>query len=273
MNMQDTAKTTIRAAAVALLALLASAPLAQAQIEGKILTTDKQVVAGKIRWYPAKRVYEIAQVRPGGQSYTSELPPDKVARIQVAKPAKLDAAIAAVRSGKAAAAIPVLQSIVKTYAMLEWDEKAARYLAEAQLASGDAAGAAATCEGLIKAKPEVAYLGEVAPVYWQALLKTGKTAKLNDYITKAIGAGDRGASAAALIMRGDMLMEKRETLNALKDGYLRVVVLYENVKDVQPEALYKAAKAFDALNQNANAERMRTKLRTKYAQSEYARKL
>ena len=58
-----------------------------------------------------------------------------------------------------------------------------------------------------------------------------------------------------------------------KDGYLRVVILYENVKEIQPEALYKAAKAFDALNQNANAERMRTKLRTKYAQSEYARKL
>ena len=74
-------------------------------------------------------------------------------------------------------------------------------------------------------------------------------------------------------MRGVMLMEKRETLGALKDGYLRVVILYENVKEIQPEALYKAAKAFDALNQNANAERMRTKLRTKYAQSEYARKL
>lgn len=273
MNMHTTSNTAIRAAALALLALLASAPFARAQIEGKILTTDNQQVAGKIRWYPAKRVYEITQTRQGGQSYTSELPPDKVKRIVTAEPAKLRPAIAAVRSGNASAAIPVLQEIVKTYAMLEWDEKAARYLAEAQLASGDAAGAAATCEGLIKAKPSVAYLGEVAPIYWQALLKTGKTAKLGDYITKAIAAGDPAASAAALIMRGDMLMEKKETLGALKDGYLRVVILYENVKEIQPEALYKAAKAFDALNQNANAERMRTKLRTKYAQSEYARKL
>ena len=106
-----------------------------------------------------------------------------------------------------------------------------------------------------------------------ALLKTGKGARLNDLITKAIAEGGREASAAALIMRGDMLMERKETLNALKDGYLRVVILYENVKSVQPEALYKAAKAFDALNQNANAERMRTTLRTKYSQSEYARKL
>jgi len=271
--MKNTATQTVRAAALALLALLASAPFANAQIDGKIMTKDKKVVAGKIRWFPAKRIYTVTQTGANGQSFESEFTPDRIARIQVPEPAKLRPAIAAVRAGKASAAVPVLQEIVKTYAMLEWDEKAARYLAEAQLASGDAAGAAATCEGLIKAKPSIAYIGDVAPVYWQALLKTGKTAKLGDLITKAIAEGGREASAAALIMRGDMLMEKKETLNALKDGYLRVVILYENVKEVQPEALYKAAKAFDALNQNANAERMRSTLRTKYSQSEYARKL
>ena len=271
--MKNTATQTVRAAALALLALLASAPFANAQIDGKIMTKDKKVVAGKIRWFPAKRIYTVTQTGANGQSFESEFTPDRIARIQVPEPAKLRPAIAAVRAGKASAAVPVLQEIVKTYAMLEWDEKAARYLAEAQLASGDAAGAAATCEGLIKAKPSIAYIGDVAPVYWQALLKTGKTAKLGDLITKAIAEGGREASASALIMRGDMLMEKKETLNALKDGYLRVVILYENVKEVQPEALYKAAKAFDALNQNANAERMRSTLRTKYSQSEYARKL
>ena len=270
--METKARMTFKAAALALLALLASAPFARAQIDGKVQLQDKQVIAGKIRWLPAKRLYVVTQSR-GGQSFDVELSPDKVARIAVPEPAKLKPAIQAVKSGKASAAIPALQEIVKTYAMLQWDEKAARSLAEAQLASGDAAGAAATCEGLIKAKPSVAYLGEVAPIYWQALLKTGKTARLDDLIVKAIAEGDPGASAAALIMRGDMLMEKKETLNALKDGYLRVVILYEGVKEVQPEALFKAAKAFDTLNQTANAERMRSKLRTRYAQSEYARKL
>ncbi len=271
--MHSMATTRIKAVAGAFLALLLAVPAANAQIEGKILTKDKKVVSGKIRWYPARRVFTITQVGSNGQSFESELAPDNIARISVPKPAKLDAAIAAVRSGKAAAAVPVLQDIVKTYAMLEWDEQAARYLAEAQLASGDASGAVATCEGLVKAKPEVAYLGQLAPVYWQALLKTGKTAKLGDLISKAIAEGGREASAAALIMRGDMLMEKREPMNALKDGYLRVVILYENVKEVQPEALFKAAKAFDALNRSGDAERMRGKLRTKFAQSEYARKL
>jgi hypothetical protein len=49
--------------------------------------------------------------------------------------------------------------------------------------------------------------------------------------------------------------------------------LYENVRAAQPEALSKAAKAFDALQQNPNAERMRTLLRTKYPSSDYAKKL
>ena len=74
-------------------------------------------------------------------------------------------------------------------------------------------------------------------------------------------------------MRGDMLMESKQPRDALKDGYLRVVILYENVRSVQPEALYKAAKAFEAIHQNPNAEKMRSILRTKYASSEYARKI
>lgn len=268
-------KTTsaTRTALFAFLALAMAASTASAQIDGRILTKERKQVAGKIRWLPAKKLYVITQTGQSGQAFDLQLTPEQIERIVVAKPAKLDAAIAAVKTGKSAAAVPVLQDIVKTYAMLEWDEKAARYLAEAQLSSGDAPGAVATCEGLIKAKPEIAYLGEVAPIYWQALLKTGKTAKLDEYISKAIGAGDRGASAAALVMRGDMLMERKEPMNALKDGYLRVIILYESVKDVQPEALFKAAKAFDALNRTSNAEKMRSLLRTKYGTSEYARKL
>ena len=157
--------------------------------------------------------------------------------------------------------------------MLKWDEPATRYLATAQLAAGDAAGAIKNCESLISVRPELAWKGELAPTDWQALLKTGKTAKLDDYISNAIASGDPLASASALLMRGDIFMEKKEGLNALKDGYLRVVVLYQTLREIQPEALFKAAKAFESINQNANAEKMRSTLRTKYSQSEYARKL
>ena len=74
-------------------------------------------------------------------------------------------------------------------------------------------------------------------------------------------------------MRGDMLMERKQPRDALKDGYLRAVVLYEGVRAVQPEALFKAAKAFEALQQNPNAEKMRTILRTKYPGSEWAKRI
>ena len=92
---------------------------------------------------------------------------------------------------------------------------------------------------------------------------------------------DRFARGAALIMYGDIaLKDGKESGDACKkaltDGYLRVVFLYKDAEvaeKLQPEALYKAAKAFDALNQNANAEKLRSTLRTKYSQSEYARKL
>ena len=39
------------------------------------------------------------------------------------------------------------------------------------------------------------------------------------------------------------------------------------------EALFKAAKAFEALQQNPNAEKMRTMLRTKFPSSEFAKQL
>lgn len=277
----NTSKTRIftAIAAVAFALGMAGEAFAQAaapavkSMPGRITRKDGTQIQGNIRWMAQGRKYVVSQQRKDGQSISTDVMLSEVARVETPKPEKFDAAARAVQAGKASAAIPVLEQIVAQYAMLGWDEPATRYLAQAKLAAGDAAGAIKLCEGIIASKPDAAFLGEMAPVYWQALLKTDKTAKLGDLISKAIANGDRQASAAALIMRGDILMEKKEPLNALKDGYLRTVVLYENVRSVQPEALYKAAKAFEALSQNGNAEKLRTVLRTKYAQSEYAKML
>lgn len=255
----------------AVLALCALAPLAQAQVEGKIKTVDGTVLQGKIRWFPAAKKYTVASVGSGGAMNERELPLAQVADIAVAKPAKLDAAIKAVTSGSASAAIPTLQEIVKSYAMLKWDEVAGSYLAQAQLAVGDIASATKTCDSIISLKPEKAYAGALAPTYWQVLLKGGNTAKLESLIGKAISGGDNVSSATALIMRGDMFMEKKDYIGALKDGYLQVVILYKGVKDVQPEALYKAAKAFEALSRMGDAEKMKSDLRSKFPKSDYAR--
>lgn len=253
---------------------VAAEPAAVAKpMPGQITRKDGTKISGNIRWMSQGRKYIVSQSNKDGRSISTDVPLSDVARVETRKPEKLEAAIRAVETGKGAAAIPVLAQIVKQYEMLGWDEPATRYLAQATLDSGKADVAVAICEKIIKVKPEAAYLGDVAPIYWQALLATNKKAKLTELIGKAIATGDRYASASALIMRGDMFMEQKEPMNALKDGYLRVVVLYENVRAVQPEALFKAAKAFEALSQNNNAEKFRSTLRSKFPKSSYAKQL
>ncbi|MGI6098707.1 MAG: hypothetical protein GX174_00870 [Lentisphaerae bacterium] len=259
----------------AVLAVVMLAGTAAAQIRGTIKTTDGKTVSGQIRWLNSQKKYIVMSTRPGTQATIEvQLTADQVADIQVPQPRELGPAIQAVRSGSnIAGAIPVLEKIIIDYTMMQWDEPAARVLAEAQLAVGKPDAAIKACERVIAIRPEAAYKGDMAVVYWQALLKANRSAKLEALLKDAIAKGGREASASALIMRGDMLMESKQPRDALKDGYLRVVILYENVRSVQPEALYKAAKAFEAIHQNPNAEKMRSILRTKYASSEYARKI
>ncbi len=258
--------------ALALLLML-GAEQAQAQVAGTILTTDKKTVQGQIRWMSAAKKYIVMTARPGGTQIEIELLPNQVEKINVPQPKELNAALQAVRSGNHAAAIPVLEKIMSAYAMLQWDEVAARALAEAQMLNNNPAGAVKACEVVIATKPEAAYMGDLAVMYWQALLKANRSAKLEELLDQAIKKGGREASASALVLRGDLLMARKQPRDALKDGYLRVVVLYENVRAVQPEALFKAAKAFEALQQNPNAEKMRTMLRTKFPSSEFAKQL
>lgn len=258
--------------AIAALALISAAPELSAQVAGRITNKEGKTFAGTIRWQPASKKYIIASKTQGGAAVNVELTPDKVKKIEVAKPAALDKAVADVKAGNTASAIPVLEKIVAAYEMLQWDEPAARALAEAKVTAGDAEGAIKVCEKLAALKPELLYLGDVAPVYWKALLKADKTAKLGSLLSKAIAQGDAPASAAALVMRGNIYFEQKKYNEALKDGYLRVVVLYGSVKSAQPEALYMGAKAFEALNKMSDAEKLRSKLRTDYAKSPWAQK-
>ena len=77
--------------------------------------------------------------------------------------------------------------------------------------AGDAEKAVRVCEKVISANPDAAYLGEMAPAYWQALLKLDRVSKVEDLLTKAIKSGDRKASAHALIARGDVIRASGDT--------------------------------------------------------------
>ena len=112
-----------------------------------------------------------------------------------------------VAKGQGAAAIPVLQKIVKDYAHLQWDKTAGRYLAEAYVAAEKPAEALKVCQGIIDGEPSAAYRGDLAPAYWSALLSQNKQSLLEKALEKAEKGDDRFSHGAALIMRGDIAMK------------------------------------------------------------------
>jgi len=80
-------------------------------------------------------------------------------------------------------------------------------------------------------------------------------------------------AAMAQIKRGDIERKKENLKEALVDGYLRTIVLFKQVKEVQPEALYKAAKCFEELGEHSYAEKMRKTLLEKYPLDPYTGKI
>lgn len=253
--------------------VLFSAGAVWAQIAGTIVTTEDRRIDGTIKWKIREKVYAVTAK---GGNVELEMAPATVKEVLIPRPKELDAAMKSVQEGNAAAAVPVLEKLSADYLMLQWDKVATRLLADAYIKSGDAEKAIRVCEKIIGANPEAAYLGEMAPAYWQALLKAGRNQKAEDLATKAIKSGDREASAFALTLRGDLVLASGDTAEttkkALRDGYLRVVTLYKSVKSAQPEALYKAAKCFEKLGQTARADQMRTTLKSEFGATEWAKK-
>jgi tetratricopeptide (TPR) repeat protein len=228
---------------------------------------------GDIKWVVRDKAYSITEK---GRPIEMQLKPDEIADLQIPRPRELDAAIESIRQGNAAAAVPVLEKLAADYLMLQWDKPATRYLAEAHVQAGNADKAIAVCEKVIAANPEAAYLGEMAPAYWQALIKRDRLSKVEDLLSKAIKTGDRLASANALIARGDLVQAAGDTAEiakkALRDGYLRVITLYKSERAAQPEALFKAAKCFEKLGQTQRADQLRTTLKGEFGSSEWAKK-
>jgi hypothetical protein len=170
-----------------------------------------------------------------------------------------------VENGQGTAAAPILSKIVSDYRMLQWDKPAARYLVMAYLAANQAEKAYSVASGIVSEDKTAAYTGDLAAAYWQVLHKLGKKDQLESLLKKAAESGDRASSAAALVMRGDMIVagcnDAPEGLKqALRDGYLRVVLMYNDAacQRERAEAMLKAAACFDKLGQAARAEKLRS---------------
>ena len=227
-------------------------------IQGTV-STDNETVTGDIKWQPRAKAYLIEKGKISKEFKLAE-----VTSLDIPKPAAFDKAVQMVEGGQGAGAVQTLAKIVADYRMLKWDKPAARYLAMAYLAAGNAQKAYDTCEPLVDEDKSAAYTGDLAPAYWQALLKLGKADKLEGLLKKAAASGNRSASAAALVLRGDMIVSASndapdELKRALRDGYLRVVLMYQDAECVRErgEAMLKAAACFDKLGQSSRAEQLR----------------
>lgn len=243
----------------AALAMSTMAVFAGAQ--GTIIRENGESVAGMINWNKRAGVYEIQKGK-----VSQEVKLEDVAKLEIPKPQNLDKAIDQVVKGQGAAAIPALQKIVADYKMLTWDKPAAGYLVQAMLAAGNAKGAYDEAQKVIADDKTAAYKGALAPAYWQSLLKLKKMTDLEKCLKDAVAKGDRAASAAALVVRGDIILDKGagsadSYKEALTESYLRVALMYsdEASRQARIDAMNRAATCFEKLGQASRAETMRDK--------------
>jgi hypothetical protein len=230
-------------------------------VKGTIVT-DSASMTGEITYQRRQKSYLVAY-KKGNNTVQAEYPVADVVKLDIPKPAGFDKLVEQVNNNQGSSAIPGLNKIVTDYYMLSWDKVACKYLALAYVSAGQAQKGLDVCQSIINEDKTAAYTGDLAPAYWTCLMKLGdRNDLLERCLAKAATSGSRNASAAALIMRGDMIVnaggDKPEVLKqALRDGYMRVALMYGDCPDEKVEAMNRAANCFDKLGQASRAERLR----------------
>lgn len=251
-----------------LIACLMALP-AMAQHRATLVLRSGARPEGTVRYLPASRSFEIT-----AGAATRTISARDVERVILASPpAQLQQALQNVNRGNYQAAIPVLSRIVEEYTMFGPDVVAGRALALAYLRTNRASDALRASEQLLRVNPDALQSGDFASVYWETLLAAGRESTLRISLREAIESGSRELAAVALVRRGDLEMQSNNHREALVDGYLRTILLFQDIGFIQPEALYKAVKAHEALNEVNFAERWRRRLLTSFATSEFAQRL
>ena len=156
---------------------------------------------------------------------------------------------------------------------MQWDRSAAPLLALCYLRTGKPAKATATCDRLFTAYPDMIYEGQTPRIYWDALMETRQYTKLRKALGTAIEQGNRKLAATAQLVRGNLDLKQEKYKDALVGGYLRTIILYAGIREVQPESIYGAAMCFKKLGEMSNAEDMRKKLLAEFPQSPYSEKI
>jgi len=233
-----------------------------------VMKNGKSLPLKSIQWRDGAKEYQIESSE--GEVKMNVAFKD-VDRLEIAKPAEFDKAQQMMTSGSDDGAVPLLETVIDKYKMLVWDVKARDMLGRLYLKKKNAVKALDTLEPLFAATALEPAPAGARRAYWEALLAAGHSDDLRKELTSAIATGRRSEAAAALVMRGNMLRAAGKNEDALQD-YLKAVWFFEEVKDVQPEALFNAAQGLKELG-DARAEECRTKLLQKYPDSDFAKKV
>lgn len=254
-------------AAVAMVLTMMALPCV-AQHKARLYMKNGSVAEGTVRYLPSSREYEI-DTGTIKQKVRAALV-DRVVLKQ--QPAGLQQAVAAVNRGNYQS-VPLLAKIVSAYPMMGPDVEAGQALALAYLRTNRTKEALRVCEDLLRNNTGALNSGNFASVYWEALQAEGQIATLRRSLNAAVETGNREVAAVAQVRRGDLEMQEKRPREALLDGYLRTILLFKDVAFIQPEALYKAIKAHEALNEVQYAEKWRKQLLGQFGTSEFAAKL
>lgn len=178
---------------------------------------------------------------------------------------------ALVSRGDLSGAAERLRQVKTDYRYLGWDRRAGLMLARVELAQNRFEQALKEYEELFAVQPKLKERPAERERYMQALLGAGRIEKVAGMIDEDIASGSREAAARAQIVRGDMKAADGHVEEALLD-YLRTALLFEDQTEVQPEAIYKTAKALKERN-DPRAKTWFQKLITEFPDSEFAQKV
>ena len=235
-----------------------------AQAAYVITTTDQRIDGSDIR---AKSDGEIILTTPQG---TRSFLQGQYKKAVADKPAEIDKASQLVAAKQYDEAIKLLEDVALRYRFLDWDNQARILLPRIYTKKGDFSAAVSSYEKLFALSPKMKEDVEVQNGYRQALLDAKQYDKLETLVNSLIASGTRADAAKAFLMRGDIRALQGQGEQALLD-YLRVVMLFESEKEVQPEALFKAFETLKALRDPRAAD-FSKKLVEEYPDSPYAQK-
>ena len=234
----------------------------------KLKKTDgKELVGTRIKWVETQHEYRVEN--DDGSMIPVAL--DDVESVEIEKPAEFDKALQACNAKQYDVAIPILEDLVVKYRRLQWDAKSRELLANACLAKGDYKKAAQVLGDLMAGTTKSQITDDQHVLYWTALMGAQMTASLKKDLNEALASDSKTLAALAMTKRGDVFRAEGKREDAILD-YMRVVLMFEEARSAQAEALFKAAQVLDEMR-DPRAEELKKKLVSLYPDSVYAKKL